>query len=284
MNDLNQSKSDLGALKCVGCGYELRGLPLDGICPECGTTIKISSQRAAEIDLPRKLIPRLRTASILLVPATLTGAPAIVAYAIVPLFGVHWIVDPRHNLPWILNPILPLLFLGGALFPMCTVGIMPSTIRSKSRLITSLIFSLVAIIAVFLMMQGTASRSGNLLRGDLLFTLGSTMAVVACIINLTVATRIIGSVVPGWRRLHGARQTRGPLLAAVALICLGRWSLPETSVGLTALQDLIVTWGNIILLGSEALLAIGGIYLLFNRLWLVARLRGAMTAARKLEA
>ena len=98
--------------------------------------------------------------------------------------------------------------------------------------------------------------------------------------NLTLASRIVGSVVPGWRRLGGARQTRGPLLLTVAVILLGRLLLPSKGVGLTWLQDQFLTWGQTLVIGAEALLAIGALYLLVNRLWLAERLRRANALAK----
>ena len=42
-NDLPNQLSATAALRCIKCRYPLRGLPIDGVCPECSTPVSESA-------------------------------------------------------------------------------------------------------------------------------------------------------------------------------------------------------------------------------------------------
>ena len=71
-----------GDARCAGCGYNLRSLPLDGNCPECGETVAYSvlgfylsaSPPAWRRDLARGLLLVWATAAVILVAYPLAAA------------------------------------------------------------------------------------------------------------------------------------------------------------------------------------------------------------------
>ena len=263
----DQSKTDSEDIRCAGCGYELRGLGQVDRCPECGTLVSRSISLATETQQPLEKIPRLGRAYVLITLATLAGAPALFLYALLTL--LEKTLDPLAA-QRITNLALPLLLAAGTILPGVTIATVPRTLRQTSGMVCVTIFIGMTLLGVMLMILG----------GPHVFTIGAGLGAIGCIVNLTLASRIVGSVVPGWRRLGGARQTRGPLLLTVAVILLGRLLLPSKGVGLTWLQDQFLTWGQTLVIGAEALLAIGALYLLVNRLWLAERLRRANALAK----
>jgi hypothetical protein len=264
MPDYDHSKTYSEDIRCAGCGYELRGLDQVDRCPECGTLVSESISLASEVHQPRRKIPRLKQAYVLITLATLAGAPALFLYAVLTL--IEKTLDPLA-LERITHLALPILFTAGTALPVATIASVPRDIRPHLSLLTVTIFLVATLLGVVLMILG----------GPHVFTIGAGLGAIGCIMNLTMATRVIGSVVPRWRRLGGARQSGAPLLATVAVILLGRFFLPAKGGTLTNLQYLFVLGGETLLIGAEALLGIGALYLLVNRLWLAERLRRSIT-------
>lgn len=280
MPDSDQSRSVSMQVSCIGCGYALHGLPVDGVCPECGTDVSRSLERMAEITIPRESIPRLGRACVLFILSTVTGAPGIILYALLPtLAKFPSVADPRLTALFA-EILLPSLLLAGTILPGCTIGLLPRRIRPENAMSSSLVFMILSLVGVIGMLVAGITVTGNGLDMNPFWTIGSALGALGCVMNLTMATRIIGSVVPGWRRLGSARQSRKPLLAALIVILLGRLFVPSigTMTNMTKLQQWLLTSGQGLFFAAEVLLAIGGLYLLVNRLWLAERLRRSIMA------
>ncbi|MEE2681063.1 MAG: hypothetical protein VX641_01700 [Planctomycetota bacterium] len=248
-------------LLCASCRYVLTGLDPDSVCPECGFSIAWSRELAEERLRPGDELPRIRLALLQLLASTMIGIPAIAVFALLtPSLGL---ASPARQPDWLFWGFQGLLLLGSAL-PVLTLSSLPSRARVDGGIPRTVGWAFGGILGIALM-NGTSVTG---------FVFGSALAVVSAIINLTCANRSIGSVVPAWARLGAARQTRGPLIAAVALIGLGRITLegfgPSPQFGPWG------TWVQLMTTAVEALLLIGCIYLFFNRLWLCLRLWRSM--------
>ena len=266
MAEDKENKEGSNRLLCASCRYALTGLDPDSVCPECGFSIPWSRELAAERLRPGDEVPRIRLAMSLLLLSTIIGIPAIVVYAL--LSATLGLNDPSTLPSWLLRGFQAVLLLGSAL-PLLTLASLPRRLHIDGGI------GLMACWGVACLVGTALINSQN----DLAFILGSALAVVSGIINLTRANRSIGSVVPAWARLGPARQTRTPLITAVILIALGRIVMSRLGGGpqLGPLE----TWVKFMVVGTEALLLVGSIYLFINRLWLSLRLWRAMMLRTK---
>ena len=204
----------------------------------------------------------------LLLTSTLTGIPGIMLYTLfMPATGFSeaWAIPTS-----VLWSFQGLLFIG-SWAPVVTLAVLPHRARVDGGVGIMIGWGLGCLLGIGLVSTPVQS----------LFLIGSALAVVCVIINLTRANRSIGSVVPAWNRLGQAKQTRGPLIASVPLIALGRVVLHHTQGD--PLENLFGFWVLIITTATEALLLVGCIYLFFNRLWLLLRLWRALVLRTHLD-
>ncbi len=106
-------------LLCIGCGYDLRSLPVEGACPECGVVIirSLHGDRLAAADpawLRRVVMgQRLLTYGVMLLTA------AVIAYLLVALgwVALRWTLFSPGTAPasatWISSVLVTLLMLPG---------------------------------------------------------------------------------------------------------------------------------------------------------------------------
>ena len=219
---------------------------------------------------PGEKIPRLGRAYLLVALATLAGAPALLVYAAISL--IQKTTDPMLA-DFLTGVVLPVLFAAGTILPGATIASVPRELRPSWALVAVTVFILTTLLGVVLMSQDN----------PYLFALGTGLGTAGCVVNLTLATSAVGSAVPGWGRLGSARQTRNPLLVAIGAILLGRLLLCSSPPNANWINDAFLTWVNVVLIVLEALLAIGAIYILFNRLWLIAQLSAALSRIRQQE-
>lgn len=261
MAENNAPKDRLSTLKCASCRYDLAGLATESKCPECGFSIARSRKLAEEHLSPGDQLPRIRLAMALLLASTVTGIPGILLYA---LFSRALRMSEASDIPEAAFWTFQGLLLAGSWAPVLTLAVLPRRAHVDGGVWIMVGWALGALVGIGLM--NTPSEA--------LFQIGSAFAVICGIINLTRANRSIGSVVPAWARMGSARQTRGPLIASVALIAVGRVVLLFTDP--IHLENLGPVWVQFMVIAAESLLLIGCIYVLINRLWLFIRLWRAM--------
>ena len=251
-------------LKCDRCQYELRSLPIDAACPECGLPIRISIRRHEEIFAPKKNLPRLKLTLMFLLVATLTGSPALVGFAI-----MDWL-NPRimsaniglEEIPGLYNPIVWLL-LAGSLSPLFTILSVPRELslhRYRKRMVLLLV----------LLGGGGSALAFHANPFDpysFEMIVGFTLSALACAIGLATASGYIGAAVPQWKHMGSAQQTASPMIGVILVI----GALRPLS-GLATPYSPLFLGMKVALIGSEFLLVIGTCYLLTNRLWLAWRL------------
>ena len=262
------------SLPCFNCRYELRSLPRDAGCPECGYPIASTLRKRGEVTEPLHRLPRLKLTLIFLLAATLSGAPVLIGYA-----GLESLQEGGTFADLLLGrPLrgaflasLPYLMILGSLTPLLTILSVPSEIgggRYRKR-----------IAGLLLILGGggatlvSLSKSANAL--EFASIVGYPAGTIACAIGLATAARYIGRAVPQWKQLGSARQTAAPLILAILLIAILR---PVQA--LLSPMSMELAGSEVILIGSEILLVIGSVYLMVNRLWLSLRLIQAMTAVR----
>lgn len=74
--------------KCIRCGYNLRGIPTDALCPECGTPVSISMQGLQNLPTSGKSIASLVLGILSIVGCLAYGLPGLVAGAIAIPLGI----------------------------------------------------------------------------------------------------------------------------------------------------------------------------------------------------
>jgi hypothetical protein len=76
----------VGDRRCLRCGYALRGLPVDGTCPECGLAVRLPRGQvdAPLSEMPESVIRRLRLGSILTTIVLLTFIVFEIGPAVLP--------------------------------------------------------------------------------------------------------------------------------------------------------------------------------------------------------
>ena len=110
----NADSPNADAIFCVGCGYDLRNLPVDGPCPECGRAIaeSLDGRRLAAADT--RWLTRLATGQTLVDRGLHL---ALISFGVMPLFAIAFGVLRYVNAPIgrfeILFPILLVLLLIG---------------------------------------------------------------------------------------------------------------------------------------------------------------------------
>lgn len=78
--DITDERGTLAvSMPCVGCGYNLRGLPGASNCSECGRPIAASTNPALLRFAPRRILARMTLASLLLSFAALISVPLLYA-------------------------------------------------------------------------------------------------------------------------------------------------------------------------------------------------------------
>jgi hypothetical protein len=252
------------SLKCSRCRYELRSLPIDMECPECGLAIRISLDRQLEVYTPKKKLPHLKLTLLFLLLATLTGAPALIGFA-----ALDWIT-PRvlsaNAVSGFKNPIIWLLLVG-SLTPLCTILSVPRELslhRYRKRMVVALI-----------LLGGGGSalafQANPFMTNSFGMIVGFTLSALACAIGLATASGYIGAAVPQWKHMGSARQSAAPMIGVILLI----GALRPLS-GLPQPHSPLFMGTKVALIGSEFLLVIGTFYLLTNRLWLAWQLVRAL--------
>lgn len=240
---------------CIGCGYALRGLPVTGVCPECGMAIARSfrGDRLAAAD-PAYVGALLRGATLLLASAVAVVALWIGTMVIATLLAG---AGPRALLEWtVVAGLLVIAALG-------TGGVMKLTAPDPEDLNGSLWHS-----GRLLARPGAIAASAGVLGAVILEVTPARNSVAAAVAiavgagGLLAVCAGMGLVThalarrSGERRLVKRLRVVATLFAlACGLLAVGRLIGDQTALGL----------GSLVMLGA----AIGG-------LGMVEQLRGAL--------
>lgn len=125
---------------CRTCGYNLRTLPLDGRCPECGASVTASRGTQTLLAAPRHHLLQLLIGAVLVMVAAAAFGVAMVALAVVASSGVR---------PFPITPLVAASVAGAILFCSAT-GLVLLTRRDPRLLVDPACTSLqLAMLAAF---------------------------------------------------------------------------------------------------------------------------------------
>jgi hypothetical protein len=258
-------------LPCSRCGYELRELAAGGDCPECGEPIRLTiidivdpaSKRLAPIQNPKAV-----GNSILSVVFFFFGAVVLYLIAVVSTAS-NTLPIPAflHDIPaayCIWFSCLSGFIATCALIPMMKLCRQSVLVGCKTGIMLTVlglwlwILSMV-LIAIVLLPNFTQHAATKML-------LDTCLPVLASGLVFSGFRRLIprlGQRSRAFRQAQGSRQRMNDLLAALAVIIVGRTllavSLPDSNLYLL---------GLIVLVMSLSLVVIGLGYLLRNTLWI----------------
>ena len=252
----NDTNSNETPLSCVRCQYQLTGLPMSGECPECGMPVAHSHSVMIRAGMPARRIPSLKLLLTMILLSTSVGVPVIILFAAQAF--IFRFLDATAAYQFTLA-YLTLITLS-MIIPLVTILLVPSRIRPEKMLVPSVFWLILGFMGMLVWWN------------DISMIVGSTLATIASILNLTRANRAVGNVIPDWTRLGQARQKKEPLLVALILIMGGRILMAQGLISQSTDGSMLEFWGFLALVGLEVLLGIGGCYVMGNRLWMALKL------------
>ena len=89
-----------GALPCVHCGYDLQGMSVLGVCPECGTAVRATILAVVDplaSELKPVLHPRMTAAGIIMWVGAWTGAMLVTWYSTLHHLMLNWYPGNANN-------------------------------------------------------------------------------------------------------------------------------------------------------------------------------------------
>lgn len=260
-------------LKCRRCGYNLRGLPADGQCPECG--FDIWGTIVHETDLEASQLPKLHDARgvgnglFMLMLLMLVGAMLMVSGPLVHQFRS---LEPfaSSRLQFLLSPKLPyyvgVLFLGG----LWSVWKLRPTMGDRA---TPTAWSDIRLLTLGLVgWSSVAILIGSLFASPDFITIRHSAMLVSygCAASIFVGLRgifkVIGERSRAYRRSREGRQNLGSMVAALLGMASGE------GISLLCSADLLsAAWpitGAILRWVCGFMLILGLVYLTVNAWWI----------------
>jgi len=279
------TKTDYGttitkALSCAGCRYDLRGLTIEGVCPECGRPVLDSVRRA--VDPAAHRLPRIHDpdtvgdalvwlmSCLLAAMLLLVATPAVHQLAAQRIGGVV-----RHPTMAILGTLAGLVLLtglgsvrqlapprGGETAPRVRRYILRMALGLVAAGLGAIARANVPVPANWALDAGTTAAGavigaglGILTVGGLALTLGALGGVF----------RVIGERSREYRTASGGRQRTADMVAATGGVVVGEllgllgFAIDSTPV---AVMATMVVWACLLML------VIGLGYLLMNAVWI----------------
>lgn len=287
------SVPDTGAMviadvHCRGCGYDLRGLPAEGRCPECG--LEVWETIVSTVDPTASRLPRLTNPKavgnglLLLMVSFLLGG---LSYATMPVFtgAVRAAAVTVRAGPVVWPRDLPMVAaVAGFLGLWAVTRLWPAQGAARGeplRRDLRLLFGGLAVWTVFslgwwlvrwrwLLALRMESETLSVLLSSL-FYLALCAAALGALSGLGGVLREIGLRSRVYRRARGGRQQIQPMLAAVVGVAVG--VLVQAIAPAIPRTRSIEGLGEVVIAVSMLMLIIGMLYLLLNAWWIRAALR-----------
>lgn len=228
-------------LLCVGCGYNLRGTPEDGACPECDVPAVLSIHPTVLRNANPHWLGNLRRGAQLKLLTVVVAVGIVVMSRIVP--GPSWSDDAWRTIGLLTHG---LLYAGTLLMttqePRCSLTESPTSLRRAVRVLATLVFLGLCIrqSSSVLPVTGDLHRPGLLL----LTIIGAVNAVLALMYLGVLARRVPDpALVTSTSRVIGASVVTGG--SAAFMIIDGMLGARITGVRL---------WGIVVVPGAYAVL------------------------------
>lgn len=284
-------------LPCAQCGYDVKGLPVDGKCPECGFAIRPTvrayvnpeSGHMPTLDHPRIAgLSAAALAVLLLLSALALWTPDIINWRQLFSQGTATVTNspPENNLPFHLTAIVLVLLAVLATFGLALSGQFP---QSRTRVITGLARARLVLVGIAVVMAvGAVADSVDLSMGFMRPVLPLrlaqaasnwiNLALGALAIMLALALRPVMEFLAQRSRRHrtGASSRQGipALIVALSVIMIGEgalvldWLLVANGVIIPGQQylTLVAPWLTVI---GCVMLTIG----LMNLVWDTLRIQ-----------
>lgn len=274
-------------IHCRRCAYDLRGLSLDGRCPECGLEIWLSVQDA--VDPAASKLPKLRDPIGVgngLLWLVLSG---FLATLLVVTHGTMEIAGFAPRTLWLRVFELPqdLLLIAGVL-PLTALWSVYKleppgrretdvAVRTNLRIVALSLIGVGAGGLVLWLHQRTVARAGLVPTSPDVIIVSSALhlAMALCAAGALRGVRgvleTIGRRSRAYRRARGGRQGVKPLMAACVGVALG--NAMRIIGGTWQWHGWIEEFGTTIERVSAIMLVIGLAYLLVNAIWIRQALR-----------
>jgi hypothetical protein len=263
-------------LPCWRCRYDLRGLPVEGHCPECG--LDVWTTIAAEIDPRAARLPRLRNPrrvgdGVLLLMSTLLAADLlIVAWPLATWLDALAVAERlRSSFPFA-EPVAPLRV--AAIIAMAGIAavwlLAPPRGAETDRRVGRALRRVAAGIALGALaaLVGAGAADDRLLRVPLDLAMIGGFAVA--MIGVRDVMGLIGERSRQYRTARGGRQRAGDMIAAAAGAAAGDGLV---AIGMMTERLWIETIGMIVLWICGLMLTVGLAYLVVNAAWIRRALR-----------
>jgi hypothetical protein len=258
-------------LSCTRCGYELKSLPAEGDCPECGEPIRFTIIDTVD-PAARRLPPIERPVAVgnSIVGVALFLFFSVLCAAFVLLSKAPTQLPIPHGIRTLNNPIWICVSSGLAVVSLCCLVPIMQMCRcgviQGCRLGIALAGSGVLLFATVLGASRWVLLSG-VDRGTVVTVLFDTLIpVVALAITFVGFRRLIpriGQRSREFRFAQGSRQRMNDLLAALIFVVIGR-----ICVFVSSHDSNLATLGLIIMVLCMTLVLVGLLYLVRNTYWI----------------
>lgn len=270
------------SLPCRQCGYDVRGLPIGGACPECGFAVGATvegvvdpaAQRLPSLRAPRRVGNGLVTIMLVMLVATLLAFARPLATALGGLAPAGARPISEWTPPW-LGVIAGGLVLG-LLWPVRWIA-PPRDAEQEADVRRDIARLTLGILAVggLLVASGLLSMAPRP-APPALRSLGVLTAIAAIVLlhGLRGVLVAVGERSREFRTARGSRQRIRDLMAALVVLAVGallRVAVPATGGRPGGRFDLpfrVGMLGSVLIWISALMLVVGLAYLLVNALWI----------------